>query len=95
MTRRRISWAQHRRYYQQSLLAGGLSADIAHRMSAGEINARERVSRAIGAAHGLNATLLRVFDGRGGMRVFLAGSRDGLTEEQAEAIEALNRKQAA
>lgn len=95
MTRRRITWEQHQRYYKQTLLAGGLSADIAHCMSAGEINARKRVSRAVGTAHGLNATLLRVFDGKGGMRVFLAGSRDGLTEGQVEAIEALSSKQAA
>lgn len=90
MTRRRITWEQHQRYYRQTLLAGALSADIAHRMSAGEINARRRVSRAVGTEHGLNATLLRVFDRKGGMRVFLTGSRDGLTEAQVDAIEAMS-----
>lgn len=95
MTRRRITWEQHQRYYRQTLLAGALSADIAHRLSAGEINARKRVSRAVGQEHALNAKVLHVFDNKGGMRVFLTGSRDGLTEGQAEAIEALSRKQAA
>ena len=95
MTRRRITWEQHQRYYKQGLLAGALSADIAHRMSAGEINARKRVCRAIGEEHALNAQVLHVFDGNGGMRVFLTGSRDGLTERQAEAIDVLSRKQAA
>lgn len=95
MTRRHITWEQHRRYQRQALLAGALSADIAHRMSAGEINARKRVSRAIGKEHALNAQVLHVFDKNGGMRVFLTGSLDKLTEAQAEAIEAESRSQAA
>lgn len=95
MTRRRITWGQHQRYRRQALLAGALSADIAHRISAGEANARKLASRAIGKELALGAKVHFLFDDRGGMRVFLTGALDKLTEAQAEAIEALSRKQAA
>lgn len=92
MTRRRFTWPQYQRYRFQGLMAEGLSADPAYMIAQFERMYRERLSRIIGNELARKAQLHYFFDDEDGMRVFLSGSLDTLTDAKIDKLKSIRPK---